>query len=336
MTGKALPSVAVIGAGWMGETHLRCYRALGVPIVGVVDPRLDRASRLAESYGAAAAYASVEELLRAQSPDAVSVTTPENHHEVPAVMALERGIAVLLEKPLSDTLESAMAIVETARRSGAPLVPAHVLRFAGPYRAVHDSVRAGEIGQVVGITARRDRPRAVGARYAHVHPAALTMVHDIDQVLWLTGARPLRARALEHRPSTAEQADLVLAHLELSSGAIASLSTALLHPDGTLAGTSDRLEVYGDGGVATVDTSVSAALINGRAPDWVLEPADGGGAFGAEIAHFVDCVMRGRSSDIIPLSDALAGMRVIDAILRSVERGGAIIDIDDGGRDAGS
>ena len=218
-------------------------------------------------------------------------------------------------------------------------MPAHILRFAGPYRAVHDAVRAGDIGQVIGITARRDRTAAIGAHYRHVHPAALTMVHDIDQVLWLTGARPVRARAVEHRPSPDDQADLVFAHLELSSGVVASLVTVLVHPEGSIAGTSDRLEVYGDAGVATVDTSAPTALVHGassRAPDWVLEPADGGGAFGAEIAHFVDCLERGSSSDVIPVDDALWGLRAVDAIVRSAASGGQSVDIDEGGPDAGS
>lgn len=333
MTTVTPPAVAIVGAGWMGETHLRCYVSQGVSVVGLVDPDLARARALAERYRVADVYPTLEDLLGEHAPAGISVTSPENCHADAAVLALDRGIGVLVEKPMADNLADAVRIVEAAERSGTLLIPAHVLRFAAPYRALRDRVQAGDIGPVVGITARRDRTRAIGEHYAHVHLAFLTMVHDIDQVLWITGSRFVRVRALEHRTRPGAQADLVLAQGELASGPIVSLVSATLHPATTVAANSDRLEVYGEQGVATVDVSLPPVLVQGigpHVPDWILDPSDCSGAFGAEIAHFVECLESGARSEVIPPADAIEGLRAIDAIMRSLSAGGTDISLEGG------
>jgi predicted dehydrogenase len=158
----------------------------------------------------------------------------------------------------------------------------------------------------------------------------LTLVHDIDQIIGLTADRVVRVRALESRRPGYPQPDVVWAQLELASGVIASVSTAMLHPTGSSVATSDRLEVYGTEGVASVDLTEAPLTIHARTPvvtDWILEPPDGGGAFGAEIAHFCAHLRSGRPSDIISVDEASHGIRVADAIMRSALAGGTIVDL---------
>lgn len=318
--------VAVIGAGAMGEAHLRAYAATpGVEIVGLATRTPARAAELASRFGIPATFSDPRVLIDELHPDGVSVTTAEHDHAAPACHALERGVGVLLEKPIATSVDDARRIVEAAGRSGAILVPAHVSRFTPPYRALRAEVAAGRIGDVVAIAARRDRTRTVAEHYAHVHPAFLTAVHDIDIILWLIGSKARRVRALERRSSPGGQADLVWAQVEFESGVLASISTAYLHPpDG--AATSDRLEVYGSLGVAVVDLSAPSLVIRAEgpdaAPDWLYEPPDGGGAFGAEIAHFADCLRSGTSSNVVSVDDALEGVRIADAVVRSAASDG--------------
>ncbi len=318
--------VGVIGAGWMGETHLRSYRAAGARIVGIASRTPERARELADRYGAEAIYPDAQTLIDQARPDGVSVTTAEHDHVEPTRYALEHGVGVLLEKPIASTLDDALAIAEVVRSSGSLLVPAHVLRFTPPYRALKDRVAAGEIGDVLAISARRDRTLAIARHYAHIHPIFLTAIHDIDQILWLTGSRFVRVRALEHRAIDHGQADIAWAQGELASGAIASISVAQVHPEGSLLTNSDRIEVYGSKGVAVIDVSTPLVTVRAAhtyAPDWLLEPEDGTGAFGAEIAHFCDCLRRGKPSDVVSIDDAVAGIRVADAIVRSTLGNGA-------------
>ncbi len=318
--------IGVIGAGAMGEAHLRSYRALGVQIVGVVSRTPERARELAERYGAEAIYPDAPTLIDEARPDGVSVTTGEHDHVEPTHYALSHGVGVLLEKPIASSLADARAIADAVRTTGSLFLPAHILRFTPPYRALKRSVATGEIGDVLAVASRRDRTLAIARHYAHVHPAFLTGVHDIDLILWLTGSRFLRVRALEHHDAERGQADIVWAQGELASGAIASVSVAHVHPDGSQLFNSDRIEVYGSKGTAVVDLSLPLTTIRAErswAPDWLLESPDGAGALGAEIAHFCDCLRRSGPSDVVTIDDAVAGIEVADAIVRSIASGGA-------------
>lgn len=324
--------VAVIGAGLMGEAHGRAYAARhDVRLVAFVSRTLDRARELAQRYGAESAYSDVAEMLETARPDGVSITTAEDQHVAPTLAALERGVGVLLEKPIASSLADATRIAEAAETADGLVVPAHLLRFTSPYRGLKAEVEAGHVGSVVAISTRRDRTRAIAEHYSHVHPAFLTAVHDIDLVLWLTGGRARRVRAFEHRGRPSEQADLVWAQIVLDTGAIASVSVSHMHPAGSLLFNSDRIEVYGTEGVAAVDVSsppltVRAASTYG--PDWLLEPPDGGGAFGAEIAHFCECLRTGMRSELVSVDDALEGIRVADAMVRSAASNGEDVWLD--------
>jgi predicted dehydrogenase len=320
--------VAVVGAGWMGVAHLRAYAARpDVRIVGLVTRSPERAAELAARFGVEATFDDVATMLDTVRPDGISVTTMEHEHVEPACLALERGIGVLVEKPMATTIEGAERIVATAERTGGLLVPAHILRFSAPHRALRNEVLAGRLGRILAISARRDRTRAIADAYARVHPALLTAVHDIDQVLWLTGSRVVRVRALEVRRPERPQPDLVWAQLELASGVAATVATAMLHPAGGSVATSDRLEVYGSDGVASIDLSDPLVSMHTDPPailDWMLEPPDGGGAFGAEIGHLCACLRAGRPSEVISPDEALHGIRVAEAIVRSAADGSVV------------
>jgi len=329
-TGREL-RVAVVGAGWMGEAHLRGYAAQpGVRIVGLVTHTPARATELASRYHIEASFDDVEAMLEATAPDGISVTTGEHDHVVPACAALDRGVGVLVEKPMASSVEDAERIVAAARSSGAILVPAHVLRFTLPYQALAREVASGRLGSIVAISSRRDRTRAVAEAYGHVHPAMVSSVHDIDLVLWLTRSRVRRVRALESRRLGGAQPELIWAQLELEDGVIASVATAMLHPPEGSIGTSDRLEVYGTEGVASVDLSSPLLTFHTRPPalpDWLWEPPDGGGAFGTEIGHFCACLREQRASDVVSGQEAVAGIRVAAAMVRSAADDGAVIEL---------
>ncbi|MFN8623336.1 MAG: Gfo/Idh/MocA family oxidoreductase [Chloroflexota bacterium] len=324
--------VGVIGAGAMGEAHLGAYAQLpGVRIVGIATRTRERGEELARRFGAETVFPDAASLLAATHPDGVSITTNDNQHVAPTVAALEAGTAVLLEKPIAGDVAGAEAIAAAVHRTGGILQPAHILRWAGPFARLKAEVVAGRLGDIVGVSGRRDRTRWVGEHYAHVHPAFLTCVHDIDIALWLTGSRAVRVRALEHRAPGAPQPDILWAQVELASGALAAFSTAYLHPSDVAVPTSDRFEVYGTGGVAAVDMTTPPLVVHAgptRAPDWIYGLEDASGAMLAEVAHFVSCLRAGTPSPIITVDEALAGIRIADAIVRSVAAGGTDIRLE--------
>lgn len=326
--------IGVIGAGAMGEAHLAAYSQLpDVRIVGIATRSRERGAALAARFGIGSdvVFPDAPTLLATARPDGVSVCTKDDAHLEPTLAALEAGVGVLLEKPIANDVAGAETIAATVGRTGGLLIPGHILRFALPHQRLRAEVVGGAIGEVVGVSARRDRIRAIHEAYTHVHPAFLICVHDIDLALWVTGSRVVRVRAIEHRSPGDAQPDILWAHAELASGAIASFATALVLPSDVAVPMSDRFEVYGTGGVAVLDLTTPELMIHAgpsRAPDWLVGLGDGGGAMLAEARHFVSCLRSGSPSSVITVDEALAGVRVADAIVRSAGAGGAEVRLD--------
>lgn len=316
--------IGVIGAGAMGEAHLAAYASLpDVRLVGIATRSPERGAALAARFGIERVHPDATSLLDTARPDAVSITTRDDDHVAPAVAALERGVATLLEKPIASDVAGAETIAAAVHRTGTQLVPGHILRFTLPYQRLRAEVAAGRIGTPVGVSARRDRTTRIHEAYRHVHPAFLTCVHDIDLALWVSRSSVTRVRAIEHRVPGDPQPDIVWAQAELASGAIASFATAYLHPPDAAVTTSDRFEVYGTQGVAVVDLTTPELLVHAggtRAPDWLIGIGDGTGAMLEEVRHFTELV-RGRAAPVVTVDEALAGIRVADAIVRSASTG---------------
>src|SRR4051794_7597529 len=123
--------LAVIGVGHLGRHHARIASALeGVELTAVVDTKAERAGEIAAASGTRALTDFRELLDEGQAKvDAVVVAVPtEIHHEI-ALPFLERGIAVLVEKPMASTLSQADALIEAAASSGATLAVGQTERY---------------------------------------------------------------------------------------------------------------------------------------------------------------------------------------------------------------
>lgn len=330
VTGRRPVRVGVIGVGQFGQLHIQAYlRIPGVEIVGVCDSDATRAIEAAARFGIEAHFDSAELLLDAMSPDAVSVCTAEDAHLSPSVAALERGVSLLVEKPIAPSLVEAEELAAAAKRSDAITVPGHILRFSPGYRGLHDRVRSGGVGDVLAIASRRDRTQALSRHYTRVHPAFLTLIHDIDQVVWLTKDRIARVRAIQIDTGS-PQPSAVWAQLETAGGVLASISTAYMHPIESVPGISDRMDVYGSRGVASLDLSIPRLLVEAEqrsAPDLELTPDDGSGPLTSELMHFCDCVREGKPSDVVTMEEAIEGIRVAEAIVASANGNAAIVEL---------
>lgn len=330
--------IAVVGAGAFGERHLAAYaRQPGVELVAVADRDGGRARDVAARWGVPAAFDDAAALLEAVAPDGISVVTPGAHHVEPAVAALERGCSVLLEKPAATRGADVAAIARAAERSDGIVVPAHILRFAKPYEALRERVRSGAIGTPLGLAARRDRSRAHARAYADVHPALMTMIHDVDLALWVTGARALRVSAHQRgRDGSDGPPLLVWATVEADDGTVWSLRVSWLLPAAAPPG--DRFEVHGDGGAATLELAPAVTVLAAGGGgehggeriehvDHELTPETLAGAIDAEVAHFCACARERRESPVVTLADAAHGVAVAEAVVASAQAAGAWTDV---------
>jgi len=208
--------VGVVGVGTLGRHHARHLATLEeARLAGVYDTDLDRARAVAAEVGTAV-FDDLDALL--ERVEAVTVAVPTPAHAAVGLRALERGVPVLMEKPLAATVAEADALIAAAARGGLQLQVGHIERYNRALRAAEPYL---------------DGPRYIESqRLAPFQPRGTDvavvldlMIHDLDLVLHLTGG----AEATEVRASglslLSSHLDLANARVEFANGAVA-LATA--------------------------------------------------------------------------------------------------------------
>jgi UDP-N-acetylglucosamine 3-dehydrogenase len=334
MSGPAMQRlrVGIIGLGAFGESHIRAYSGLPqVDIAAVASRSPQRAREIAGRYGIPTWYGSHEELIADDTIDAVSVTTAESEHREPAVAALRAGKHVLVEKPLASTLADARAITEAARASSGILMPGHILRFDPAHAAARAAAVSGELGRIVSITARRNRPQRLIATHGRVHPALVTTIHDIDVMLWVAGKDVRRVHAVDRLASRDGGAHGLWGLLEFADGVVGTVETSWLLPESAGISNDDSFEITGLTGTVKVQLDTPALRVwrqgGSQAPDVRYEPVVHGvvgGALRDELSHFASCALAGTPSTIITADDACAALAVVLALIESAATGAPV------------
>ncbi|HLX57545.1 MAG TPA: Gfo/Idh/MocA family oxidoreductase [Ktedonobacteraceae bacterium] len=222
--------IAVIGAGSMGMNHLRVLRDFDeeqVNVVGVADtyePNLKNAM----SRFHVAGYTDYREMLAKATPDLVAVVVPTHLHFEVASYALDRGINVLLEKPMASTIEQALALIQLARQRGAKLAVGHVERFNPAIIEVNRHLVAGELGRIFHLHARRLGPFPPRIRDVGVTLDLAT--HDIDVMRYLANAEVEHVYAETQRHIHTSHEDLLLGILRFTNQTIGVLDVNWLTP----------------------------------------------------------------------------------------------------------
>ena len=218
MTNGTEPKVrgAVVGAGHMGQYHILALAEIwGVELVGVVDTDFEKAQRVAAPYGARA-FRDHRELAGLVDFAAVAVPT-EIHFDV-ARDLLEAGAHVLVEKPMTSTLEQAKELFRIARQQNRVLHVGHVERFNGAVQELRKIVE-----RPILIESRRLGPFVPRVQTDSV--VMDLMIHDIDIVLQLVDSPPRRLSALGGSVHS-ELADVATVQIGFDSGTIAIITAS--------------------------------------------------------------------------------------------------------------
>lgn len=141
--------IAFAGTGYINRIHAQAARACGADLTAVVNHRPETMADFAAQFGVPRQYASVEEMLKAGDVQALVISTPNYLHAAQGIAALESGVHVLVEKPMSMNAQEAGRMVEAAGKSGARLMVAHCWRFDPEVLWVRDQLAAGRIGTVI-------------------------------------------------------------------------------------------------------------------------------------------------------------------------------------------
>ncbi|MDA1098765.1 MAG: Gfo/Idh/MocA family oxidoreductase [Proteobacteria bacterium] len=299
--------VAVVGVGHFGSLHGQKYAAMAdVDLVAVVDRDQARSQEVATALGCRA----LQDYRRlAGQVDAASLTVPTSlHHQVGREL-LEMGIHLLVEKPITETVESAETLIATAKARGLTLQVGHLERFSPAYFALAERVNKPLFIEANRIAAFR--PRATD-----VNVVLDLMIHDIDLIMALVRA-PLISVDAVGAAVVSEMEDIVSARLGFASGCAANLTASrvslktersmrIFQPDAYLVADLANRKVTsrrkGDGemfpGIPNIETE-----------EFSFEEAD---ALATEISAFINCVRRRET----PAVTGEAGRDAVEAALK--------------------
>ncbi len=338
---EALP-VAVIGAGHMGRHHVRKYAEMdSAKLIAVVDANLERARELAEPLGVKYATELTPEL---GDVAAVSVAVPTVHHLRIATPLIERGVAVLVEKPLAPTLTDAEKIASLARRYNTIVQVGHTERFNPAVRAVDRLGLRPKFVETHRISPFTFRSADVGVVFD-------MMIHDIDILLHLVREDIERVDAVGVNVLSKHE-DIANARVAFGAGAVANLTASRLALK-----TERKLRVFCEHAYISLDyqKKIGIAITLDKNLDvlklarehnvedlaqlagtdfgkmvtvepLVIEDKD---ALQDELETFVECV-RNREKPPVSAEDGVAAIRLAENIVDSIK--GHRWDGDDTGR----
>lgn len=275
---------AVIGVGYLGQFHAEKLAALkDVELIGVADADPARAKHIAAKHGCAA-HGDSRELLG--SVDLVSIAVPtERHHEV-ALPFLEAGVHVLLEKPITKTLEEADALLAAARRNGALLGVGHLERFNPAFRALAQAFERP-------LYIECERLSGFKQRGIDVDVVADLMIHDLDLARALARSEIGQVSACGFQVMT-DAIDIANVRIEFANGCVANLSASRVSQQPVR-----KLRVFQSGEYGSADLQAGKLRVVRRDPrggeiaqdEAAFEDRD---ALRAEIENFVAAVRGGR------------------------------------------
>lgn len=210
--------VGVIGVGRMGQRHCRVYANLrGAQLAGVADANPELGRHVAQQYEVPY-YADMEALL--DTVDAVSLVTPTPAHFDLARRCLERGVHVLVEKPITATLAQAEALTAAAEASGKVVMVGHIERFNAAYIELKNVLET-----LTPLAVNFRRLSAFAGSNTDVDVVLDLMIHDANLVLDLMGAEPARVDAYG-LTVVSGTIDHAVVNLGFAAGPLASLTAS--------------------------------------------------------------------------------------------------------------
>lgn len=203
--------VGIVGAGAVTQVaHLPVLRRIKeVEVVALCDGDLPKARALANRFGVKDAFDDIEELLGAESLDALLIATPNHLHESHVLAALSAGLHALVEKPLATSLAGAQRIAKAAQKRDKVVMVGLNHRYRSDVQTVRGFVQSGELGEIDGVQGFwhvfRPSRAQLGWRQRRAESGGGAMLDlglsVLDLGLWLAGnPAPIRVSATLDRP----------------------------------------------------------------------------------------------------------------------------------------
>ncbi len=337
-------SIAVIGAGLIGQKHIDIV-SNAANLSAIVDPN-PAAEQIAKSHGTQW-FASLETYLERAMPDGAIVATPNQLHLDHARACIEKGVPVLVEKPLAENVASATKIMQASTQAGVPVLVGHHRRHSGLVRAAKAAIEAGQLGRIVVANAQfwlfkpDDYFETSWRRQDGAGPTYINLIHDIDLLRYFCGDIVSVQATQSNRVRGFEVEDSCVVILEFESGALGTVSISdtvsapwsweltagenPVYPKTdmacyTLGGTHGSLSIpdlrlWSHPGKRSWWEPIEAQRLDFTANDPVAD----------QFVHFLDVIENG-TVPLVTAAEGLKNMQILDAIKQAALGGKAVIN----------
>ncbi len=314
--------IGVVGAGVMGERHCRvCANLPRVALVGIADVNEERGRLVSERYETT--YFSDRRALLSQV-DAVTVATSTSAHYSLTAECLERGLHVMVEKPIAETIEQGRQLVQMAEERGLILQVGHIERFNPAFIELK---HVTEDMTLIGINVRRLSP--FDTSNTDVDVVRDLMIHDLDLTVNALGLDPEEIDAWG-RSVHADAIDHAVASLSFRDGPIVTLCASRITEQKVRA-----IEVVAEGAYVEADLLNKTVQVQRRMFPQYLDShhitkyrqesvierihVPMSEPLMLELHHFADCVRENRPSQV-PGSDGLRALQLAEAVADQIAR----------------
>jgi myo-inositol 2-dehydrogenase/D-chiro-inositol 1-dehydrogenase len=189
--------LAIVGAGRVGLIRGElAARHPAVEWIGIAEKNPARAKLVADKVGAEFVTADYKALISRPEVNALIVSTDEHLHVDPILAACERGIPMLIEKPLATDLGESQMVMNALEAAGIDAVIGYTQRFRRRWLVAKEKVRSGSLGEVTMVTSRAFMNRLVAIdnykrsdNPAEISPMVISGTHALDIVMWLMEAK---------------------------------------------------------------------------------------------------------------------------------------------------
>ncbi len=335
--------ICIVGFGWFGKMHYSVYKDMNnVEVVGVCDVNVESFSSSQKSLQDEfhkdvshdkdsldeniKVYTDVRVMLEELKPDLLDIVVPEDKHIDVALIGIEYGCDLIIEKPMTVSYKDAIKIQQEAEKKEIHVYVGQILRFDDRYRALEEMLAQTNKNDIRHITMERNFQSKSHYVYGRVHPAYSCLAHDIDLTLWLSKNKVKSVNAFANSFLDRKYPDNIVAVLELENGSIATIqntwhvaqkcpygfefSTKIFTKDNTF--TIKNEPVIHNWSNDTVDY-----------PELFFWPKINGkikGALKTELEHYVRCGLSKIESPILSLNDVVEIIKVASAIEESINK----------------
>lgn len=311
--------VGVIGVGMMGQRHCRIYSNMRrVQLAGICDARSETGRRIAQQYDVPF-YEQIDDLLA--NVDAVSLVVPTPLHFDLAMRCLAHGVHVLVEKPITETLQQAERLTQVAEESGLIVQVGHIERFNPAYIELK---RVLEDMTVLAVSLRR--LSAYEGSNTDVDVVLDLMIHDLDLILDLMGSEPESVNAYG-LTAFGGAIDHAVAHLSFERGPLLTLVSSRVTEQKIRSIEVTATQAYLESDLLNKSISVHRRTIGEylnsnkyrqesiveRIHVPIVEPLL------TELQHFTQCILEGKTPSV-PARDGLKALRLATLVREMISK----------------